>query len=398
MAGWVSNLETARNTLFGRYIHLAGSANKSRPASLIRYAHDLMRNITAEILRSGGGLVLFAGREPLQKQGDAGSPALIFDWTTLETVAASASHGRLPWPHTRPPIVVVTSEKAEKEIPENRRALWQSLLKSGLVRVEYIQPGARSGALLRERQSQFGNVLICVGGGTGVEHLADLYQARHRPVIPLDIALGASRDDGIGGSERMNSQARANPNEFLRLRPELAGGGSALLVAASSGNGFVPHEEVASSLMRLLAALDRPNAFYVRLLNNKVVEFQAVERYFREVVDPTVQRMGYRRLEMGTDPTEHGFVNVEIFERLHYCELAIVDVTGLRPNCFIELGYALGCGIPVVVTANEGTTLPFDQNAIPCHFWRTEADVNGSLKSLFEFIEKNIGRPPLVSG
>jgi hypothetical protein len=149
--------------------------------------------------------------------------------------------------------------------------------------------------------------------------------------------------------------------------------------------------------MELLAAIDRPNAFYVRLLNNRAEEYPVVERFFRDVVDPVVERMGYRRIEMGTDPTEHGFINVEIFERLHYSELAIVDVTGLRPNCFIELGYALGCKIPAIVTAQEGTVLPFDQNAIPCHFWNLASGVEACVRGFLEFIEKNIGRPPVVS-
>jgi hypothetical protein len=391
-------LASLPHTLFGRYIHLAGSANKSRPADLIRYGHDLMRDITTEILRNGAGLVLFAGKEPVREPGVADSPALSFDWTILETADWVARQGKLPWPHARPPIVVAISEKAASEIPEHRRALWEKLLKSGLVRVEFIQPGARSGTLLRERQAQFGNVLICVGGGTGVEHLADLYQAHRRPVIPLDLALGASRGDGIGGSERMNREARANPTPFLRLRPEMSEVSAALLVATATGGGTVARSQVVNSLMQLLAAIDRPNAFYVRLLNDKVEGFPAVEQFFREVVDPVVEKIGYRRLEMGTDATEHGFVNVEIFERLHYSELVIVDVTGLRPNCFIELGYALRCGIPVIVTAKEGTTLPFDQSAIPCHFWNLEIDIETNVRTLIEFIEKNIGRPPLVAG
>ena len=157
--------------------------NKARPTDLIRYAPDLMREVTIAILRNGGGLVIFAGSEPFQDATVAGSPALIFDWTVLEIVDMVASQGKLPWPHNRPPIVVVTSGKAASEIPAHCRALWEKFLKSGLVRVEYILPGARSGALLRERQAQFGNVLIWAGGGTGVEHLADLYHARHKPII-----------------------------------------------------------------------------------------------------------------------------------------------------------------------------------------------------------------------
>lgn len=385
------------NPLFGRYIHIAGSASKSRNPSLIRYAHDLMRCLTTEIVRGGGGLVLLAGKEPFQADDSPGTPPIIFDWTILEVAEFVHSQGRLPWPHTRPPIVVVISEKAEIEIPPHRRALWEKLLRSKLVRIEYILPGARSGALLRERQAQFGSVLICIGGGTGVEQLADLYQARHKPVIPLDLPIGASREDGTGGSERMNREARANPADFLRLHPEMSEAGATLLAAAGTSNGKVEIEKVTGAVIRLLTAIDYPNAFYVRLLNKKAKEFPAVEFFFREIVDATVEKMCYRRLEIGTDRAEHGFMNVEIFEQLHYSELAIVDVTGERPNCFIELGYALGRGIPVIITAKGGTTLPFDQNAIPCHFWNLEVDIESNRRLLLDFIEKNIGRPALVT-
>jgi hypothetical protein len=72
-----------------------------------------------------------------------------------------------------------------------------------------------------------------------------------------------------------------------------------------------------------------------------------------------------------------------------------VDVTAERPNCFIELGYALRCN-RVLVTAEEGTTLPFDQEMIPCHFWKSGDPVADMRKGLVEFWRKNINRPPIV--
>jgi hypothetical protein len=215
-------------------------------------------------------------------------------------------------------------------------------------------------------------------------------------VIPLDLPIGASREDGTGGSERLSREAQANPKMFLRLRPDLAETGASLLLAMKTRQGAADREVVVDAVMRLLAAMDAPRAFYVRLLNSNTEGFSSVECYFRNVVDPIVEKLGYRRLEMGAERAEHAFMNVEIFERLHYSDMTIVDVTGLRLNCLLELGYALGRGKSVIVMAQRDTVLPFDQSAIPTHFWSLESSTESSRRSLLEFIERNLDRPPIV--
>lgn len=112
-------------------------------------------------------------------------------------------------------------------------------------------------------------------------------------------------------------------------------------------------------------------------------------------MDPVVAQAGFERIEMGTDAAEHGFMNVAIFEDVHFASAVVVDVTGHRPNCFIELGYALR-GTRVIVTAEEGTSLPFDQSAIPCHFWREDEIDDQRREALIDFWQKNIDRPALV--
>jgi hypothetical protein len=149
-------------------------------------------------------------------------------------------------------------------------------------------------------------------------------------------------------------------------------------------------------IVELLCMLAPPTAFYVRLLNKKHETFPRVEKFFREVVDPVVADAGLQRIEMGTDETEDGFINVGIFDSLHFARVAIVDLTGNRPNCFIELGYAFGRGTRVIVTAEDGTQLPFDTDAIPCHFWNPVLEAEARQKELKTFWKNNVDRPPLV--
>lgn len=384
--------------LKGRRVHIAGSASGKTDPERVRYAHGLLSMVVRGVLERGGGIVSAVGREPRVDEADATLPSLVFDWTVLETCAAVLRSGPISWPASAGcPLVVVASEKAENEIPESRRALWKELRESGAVRVDFILPGSRAAALIRQRQAAYGDVLLTLGGGTGVEHLAEMYLSGRRTVIPLDIPLGPSREDGTGGSERLARESRAEPSRFLRMARGSEDWASAKLAGLATRNGQEPAEEIARSLVGLLCVLAPARVFYVRLLNSRHSSFAAVEKFFREVVDPVVTDAGYERIEMGTDPSEHGFINVGIFESLHFARVAVVDVTGSRPNCFIELGYALGRGLNVIVTAEEGTTLPFDQDAIPCHFWSGTMDATEGRAALQMFWSKNVDRPPVVA-
>ena len=383
--------------LFGRRVQISGSANAKTDPALIGYAHEVVRGLVKGVLGAGGGIVVGLGREPRPEGAAADAPSLLFDWTALETAAELIKSGLNIWPTKYGlPIVVATSEKAESEIPEDRRGLYDTLLKNGLLQVESIMPGSRAAAFLRQRQAAFGDALVILGGGTGVEHSAGLYLQRHKPVVPLDLPLGASRNDGTGGALRLSKEARSEPTCFFRFAPTFANTESAALAGIATRNGTVPPADISGNVTGLLCKFARPTAFYVRLLNPDHAKFNAVESFFREIVDPMVQEAGLSRVEIGTDKSEHAFMNVAIFESLHFSSMAIVDVTGERPNCFIELGYALGTQNRVLVTAEEGTKLPFDQEMIPCHFWKPAAPVADRKKALMEFWEKYINRPSIV--
>jgi hypothetical protein len=383
--------------LLGRRVQVAGSASPNTDPSLVRYAHEIVGQLVRRIVSLGGGIVASVGKEPRPAGASADAPSLIFDWSALEAIGESIKNNHVLWPSSFSlPIVLVSSEKSEAEIPESRRPLYEFLLNSGKVRVESIMAGSRAAVFLRQRQAQFGDALVILGGGTGVEHSADLYMTRRKPVMPLDLAIGASRDDGTGGAMRLSKQSRAEPNRFIRFGPAEAGTEGAALSTIATRNSNVAAVDIADRITRLISKIARPDAFYVRLLKPDHPKFNAVESFFRDVVDPVVEEAGLSHIEIGTNKAEHAFMNVAIFESLHFSSLAIVDVTGERPNCFIELGYALGNATRVLVTAGEGTNLAFDQNAIPCHFWRPGDPTPARKKALVEFWEKYINRPPIV--
>lgn len=141
----------------------------------------------------------------------------------------------------------------------------------------------------------------------------------------------------------------------------------------------------------------KPQVFYVRLLNKDVSDFSFVENFFRNVVDPVVQNMNYHIKEMGKSETDEALINVEIFKEINNSSIVIADLSGLRPNSFMEMGYAFGLNKKVLLTAKEGTKLPFDSNAIPCYFWSPYISNEEQQESFLDFWNKNINRLPLIS-
>ena len=127
-------------------------------------------------------------------------------------------------------------------------------------------------------------------------------------------------------------------------------------------------------------------------MDREDLNFRKVESYFREVVDPVIKASGYTRFEMNIETTGETFLNSEIFHEIDRSSLVVSDLTGLRNNCFTELGFALGAGKKVVVMAEKGTSLPFDTHALPCNFWSISRPVRALREELVAFMAKNINR------
>jgi hypothetical protein len=380
--------------LRGRRIHIAGSAAASADEKKLVYAHSIVAALATELVGRGAAFVIPFGKEPLLAERSDG-PSIIFDWSVVEIVekaldtgaaTAATAAGRI--------IATVSTSRTDEHIPENRRALYDTLRGKDAVDLKFLRAGWTAGALRRQSLARLGDVLIAVSGGQGVEQLAVEYSSRGKPVIPLDLQLGASSNDGSGGAARLYDRALEDPASFFRV----ADGCSAaeLLDRTKTKGGETDAGAVVSGILSLLNALTPPRVFYVRLLNPKIPEHGPVETFFRTTVDAGVRRLGFERYEMGMDENEFAWMNEAIFQLLHHSAVVIVDITGVRPNCFVELGYALGNQQRVIFTAREGTQFPFDVFALDAFIWRDDEDRTAQLERFLAHWQRHINMPRLV--
>jgi hypothetical protein len=374
-------------------VHLAGSAASECDPELLRWTHDALRAFLRRHFRGGGSLIAQLGGEPYHPV-DEDLPRT-FDWLAIEA-ALEALRASEAQPSSEDPLVLLRgSHRGYDQIPEHRRPLYAELVERGAVDLRLLPDTWRSGALIRQAQARRGDVLLIVGGGVGVEHLADIYAECGRAVVPWHLDLGSSGGDGVLGGIGLAKKALANASPFFRLASG-AGAEARLLQLRVDACHLVTHEDAGSRLGALIEDLEPPRAFCIRLLNPEVELYEEVEQHFREVVDPVLGELGYRVVDLGHERQEAAWMNEEIFNQLDQAPLVYCDLTAQRPNCFTELGYALGNRQRVIISAHHSERMPFDTDKLPYRSWSQSEAANERRDKLRAHIDQFGTLPPIV--
>jgi hypothetical protein len=377
-----------------RRLHIAGSAHPAdADLPLLRDAHAVVRHLAYGWARRGGGLVAGLGAEP-RHVADA-DLSVVFDGTVLLAARDALADGVATARTSEGALLALRTSRSQYDLaPEHVAEALAQLTEAGAVDLELLPDTWRSGALMRRAQAELGGVLVTFGGGAGVEDLINLYRGRRFPVVPIEIDIGASHSDGaLGGGLGMARQALAHPSRFIEMADRSSP--AARLVQLVMNKRRCKPRDIAVRLLTLLEDLKAPHAFCVRLLNRTHGDFVAVQWFFEQVAHPVLEAEGLCVIDLKESQQEYAWMQDEIFSQLHYAHTVLADLTGARPNCFIELGYALGRAHRVIVTAQDGERPPFDVDKLPWHFWQP-GDAAAQRAALERHIEQYGGRPPLI--
>jgi hypothetical protein len=287
--------------------------------------------------------------------------------------------------------IAVQHHKTEEQVPKELLQLWNALRTSDLVQIESAAHWNMASKRM-EVQARCGDILVALGGADGVCFLADLYHDAGRPVVPLSLRICAP---DVGARRLFNFGLSSDRSQRLF---RATGVGPHGWMNRINFRSDTPIPEQVGVILELLEALDPPRAFVVRLLNDEHPEFGDVQNYFDTVVQPVVEgELGFKMTVVdGRQPLDHPRLDQEIFAKLHRSGAVIADITGMRPNCYLELGYALGRGLPTVLTAKKGIEHPFDLYTVAGLHWTTAGTVDERRRQFREHWNATRTRPALV--
>ena len=346
----------------------------------------LVAILVKELIGCGATFVIPVDAE--KERGD-GLP-ICFDWLVWESIRTNIVNRPADAPN--PLIVAVKHHKNEEQIPEKFMGLWGSMRSSDLVQIENAAHWNMNSKRM-EAQAHHGDILITIGGGEGVLFLANLYHDAGNPVIPLNFKLCAANT----GSQRLTEFGLSGNNAQRLLQTESNTTPHSWLNRIEI-SGSKDNSDSVRDILGLLEDLVAPRAFVVRLLNPDHADYKDVQDFFDTVVQPVMEdELGYKLAVVdGNQAFEHARIDQEIFTKLHRSQVVLSDITGLRPNCFLELGYALGRGLPTMVMAKAGTEHPFDIGTLAGHTWHTTGSVEDRRRAFRAHWNAIKNRPPLV--
>jgi hypothetical protein len=87
-------------------------------------------------------------------------------------------------------------------------------------------------------------------------------------------------------------------------------------------------------------------------------------------IKPVLERFNFSVIRV-SEVQDAGSITDEIFAQIDSSSVVLADLTGERPNCYLEVGYALALEKQLILTAREGAVVHFDIAGRRIIQWKT---------------------------
>ena len=205
----------------GNFILIYGSASRYCPVDKLDRAIDLVKCFVAEVLRQGGGVVVL-GTDESATIDSHGRPH-IFDWIALREVeryVENTSGGTRIYAR-----LVMSDQAVETKLDDKSLQTVSNLEQRGALEVERIRREEYTGGSYRQLEIELADAMLAVGGGKGTYICGTEMLGVGKPVLPIDLKIGASSEDGEGAlllhRELMEDAARFFPRTHAEITDKI---------------------------------------------------------------------------------------------------------------------------------------------------------------------------------
>ncbi len=216
------------------------------------------------------------------------------------------------------------------------------------------------------------DVIILIGGYQGTHRAANWARITEKPLLPISRFEGAAREIYYDELDRFSQvySGKIDRNDYENLSDVT----SECVLLAQNVISLAERVKSSNDVFVIMSFSDDPD------LEDAYETYKTVcegEKYICRRVD---------------DESDVPRILPEILSRIQQCAFSIVDLSDEKVNVYYELGYAEAARKPIIVTAKEGTQLPFDVKDIPVIFWKNQKGLREQLSKKIKAISSKQGR------
>ena len=104
---------------------------------------------------------------------------------------------------------------------------------------------------------------------------------------------------------------------------------------------------------------------------------------YEGVIKPLGEEFGFNVLRVD-EIQDSGNISQQILENISCSEIVLAELSGERPNCYYEAGFAHALGKETIFCIKKGDDIHFDLAGYRFISWKTEAEFRRKLKARLE--------------
>ncbi|MGN6237056.1 hypothetical protein [Dyella sp.] len=107
---------------------------------------------------------------------------------------------------------------------------------------------------------------------------------------------------------------------------------------------------------------------------------RALDSAYEGVIKPVATEFGLKALRID-EVQDSGQITDQILQAIATSKYILADLSGERPNCYYEAGFAHALGKPIILTIRSADKVHFDLAGYRFMQWETEADLRSALQA-----------------